>query len=567
MIRQIYVGLLCCIWITGLGFCQAQTTDRGLVPINQLSHDDGRVLSGAKAGQPVTAISPASEPGQAKPPNVVFILADDLGWRDLSCEGSTFYETPNIDRICREGMRFRNGYAACQVCSPSRAAIMTGKSPARIKITDYIGAPSGDQWKRNTKLLPAFYQRQLPAEEETLAEAFQAAGYQTFFAGKWHLGNKGSHPEDHGFDVNVGGFRAGTPPGGFFVPYKNPKMDDGPTGECLPVRLGEETANFIRQNKSRPFFAMLAFYSVHAPLQTSQPLWEKYREKYWEKAQLQPPIEQRFIIDRTMPVRQVQDHPVYAGMVESMDLGVGKVLTALEETALTDDTIVIFTSDNGGVSSGDGFATSNLPLRGGKGRQWEGGIREPYYFRWPSRIAAGSSSEVPVIGMDFYPTLMELCQLPPRPTQTCDGVSLAPIFEGGVIPERTLFWHYPHYGNQGGEPSSISRLGDWKLIRYLEDQRVELYNIKTDPGEAKDVAANNAARVAQMTTALDQWLSEVQAEQPTRNLKFDPEAYKKWQVKMREERLPIMEQTHARFLKSGFQPRKGWWDQPAPAQK
>ena len=560
MSRQICVVLMCWVGLSGLSIGQAQTTDHAVAK-DLLAPKETDVLAAVGVGQP--SATTASRAGQAKPPNVVFILADDLGWRDLSCEGSTFYETPHIDRICHQGMRFRNGYAACQVCSPSRAAIMTGKSPARIKITDYIGAPSGDQWKRNTKLLPAFYQRQLPAEEETLAEVFKEAGYQTFFAGKWHLGNQGSHPEDHGFDINVGGFRAGTPPGGFFVPYKNPKLEDGPAGECLPVRLGEETANFIRQNKHRPFFAFLAFYSVHAPIQTSQSLWEKYRQK----AQSHPPLEQRFLIDRTMPVRQVQDHPVYAGMVESMDAGVGKVLTALEETDLTDDTIVIFTSDNGGVSSGDGFATSNLPLRGGKGRQWEGGIREPYYFRWPSRIAAGSSSATPVIGMDFYPTLLELCQLPPRPAQTCDGVSLAKIFEGGAIPQRTLFWHYPHYGNQGGEPSSIARSGDWKLIRYLEDQRVELYHIPDDPGEENDLAADNAAVVAEMTAALDQWLETVQAEQPTHNPKFDLAAYEKWQAKMRDERLPNLERVHAQFLTPEFQPRAGWWDRAAPDKK
>ena len=507
---------------------------------------------------------PSSNVKVGRPPNVVFILADDLGWRDLSCQGSTFYETPNIDRIGHEGIRFRNGYAACQVCSPSRAAIMTGKSPARIKITDYIGAPSGTQWKRNTKLLPAFYQRNLPDQEVTLAEAFRAAGYQTFFAGKWHLGSQGSHPEDHGFDINVGGFRAGTPPGGFFVPYKNPKMTDGPLGECLPVRLGEETAQFISQHREQPFFAFLSFYSVHAPIQTSESLWNKYQKK----AEAHPTVSHRFVIDRTMPVRQVQDHPVYAGMVESMDTGVGKVLDTLDSLNLTNDTIVIFTSDNGGVSSGDGYATSNLPLRGGKGRQWEGGIREPYMIRWPGRIEAGTSSSVPVIGMDFYPTLLDLCGLPERPSQTLDGVSLKPIFDGRSIAQRNLYWHYPHYGNQGGEPSSIVRSGNWKLIRYWEDQRVELYDLAQDPGELNQVAEQHPQQVAELTETLDAWLTNVGAEQPAPNPNFDGAAYKAWQRLVREERLPNMERAHAAFLSKEFKPQRGWWERgPAASQK
>ena len=321
----------------------------------------------------------------AERPNVVFILVDDYGWRDVSLEGSTFYETPNIDRIGREGMRFAQGYAACQVCSPSRVSIMTGKFPARHGVTDYIGAPEGAAWKRNTKLLPAHYGHALPAEDVSLAEAFREAGYRTFFAGKWHMGSEGSLPEDHGFEINVGGFRAGSPPGGFFAPYKNPKLQDGPPGEGLPERLGRDTAEFIKNHKDQPFLAYLSFYSVHAPIQSTQQLWKKYRDK---AAQLPPP-ERRFIVDRTTPVRQVQDHPVYAGMIESMDNAVGTVLATLDQLGLEEKTIVVFTSDNGGVSAGDGKATSNLPLRGGKGRQWEGGIREPYYIKWPGRCQTG----------------------------------------------------------------------------------------------------------------------------------------------------------------------------------
>ena len=494
-------------------------------------------------------------------PNVVIILADDLGWRDLSCEGSTFYESPNIDRICNEGIRFTQGYAACQVCSPSRAAIMTGKSPARLKITDYIGAPSGTDWKRNTKLLPAFYKRQLPDEETTLAEAFREAGYKTFFAGKWHLGSTGSHPEDHGFDVNVGGHRAGTPPGGYFVPYKNPKMKDGPAGECLPIRLGQDMAHFIEQNKNGPFFAVLAFYSVHSPIQSTEKLWKKYREK----ATSIPPVDRRFLIDRTLPVRQVQDHPLYAGMIESMDNGVGKVLDKLDQFGLSDNTIVVFTSDNGGVSSGDGNSTSNLPLRGGKGRQWEGGIREPFYIRWPGKIDAGSSSDTPVIGTDIYPTLLDLTGLPARPDQHRDGVSLKPLLEGRSIRERALIWHYPHYGNQGGEPSSIIRQGDWKLIRYLEDGRRELYNVAKDPEEQNDLASREAMRTGRMVSQLQFRLADVNAEMPVTNPNYDDRAWQQWKTKIIEQRWPKMERTHAAFLEPSYKPGNGWWEKPDPS--
>ena len=503
----------------------------------------------------VCVFSLTTRSGFAEKPNVLFILADDLGWRDLSVQGSTFYESPNIDRIAKSGMRFTQGYAACQVCSPSRASIMLGKYPARHGITDWIGAPEGAAWKRNTKLLPAKYNHALPADDVSLAEAFREGGYRTFFAGKWHLGGEGSFPEDHGFEINVGGHHRGSPPGGFFAPFKNPKMKDGPAGESLPLRLGRETADFINQHADEPFFAYLSFYSVHAPIQSTQELWSRYREK---AAQLVAPPN-RFLIDRTSPVRQVQDHPVYAAMVDVMDQAVGLALEALDKNGLTDNTIIVFTSDNGGVSAGDGKATSNLPLRGGKGRQWEGGIQEPYFITWPGVVKPGSISEQRVIGTDFYPTLLEMTGLPLRPEQHVDGVSLVPALKGKDLPERPLFWHYPHYGNQGGEPSAIIREGDWKLIHYYEDKRNELYNVATDPGEQNDVAQSHAARVGRMRSILDDWLKETGAAMPIPNPNFDPKKYQQQQKHTRDVVLPKLEKQAAQFLDPNYRPNKNWW--------
>ena len=388
-------------------------------------------------------------------PNIVFILADDLGWKDLSNEGSTYYESPHLDQLVAEGMKFTRGYASCQVCSPSRATILTGKYPTNHGITTWIGDASGADWAkrgRHDSHLPPDYERALRAEEETLAEVLKQAGYKTFFAGKWHLGGKGSWPTDHGFDINIGGIDAGSPRGGFFAPYNNENLPQGPDGESLTLRLGQETADFIKEHQASdpdsPFLAYLSFYTVHGPIQTTPELWKKYRDKAAEMGLTE--AEARFKWDRRLAVRQVQDCPIMGGMIETMDDAVGMVMKQLDDLGIADNTIVCFTSDNGGVSSGDAFATGNLPLRGGKGRQWEGGIREPFYIKAPGVTKAGSTSDVPVNGIDWYPTLLDLAGIAIPDNQVVDGVSLVPLLEGGEIEDRALFWHYPHYGNQGG---------------------------------------------------------------------------------------------------------------------
>ncbi|MEM7474168.1 MAG: sulfatase, partial [Planctomycetota bacterium] len=464
-----------------------------------------------------TNLGLAKQPELATQPNFVFILVDDLGKMDLGCEGSKFYETPNIDRLASQSLRFENGYSACQVCSPSRAAIQTGKTPARVHITDYI-SPAGrnqpEQWQRNTKLLPASFRLELAHSETTIAEALKTQGYNTFFAGKWHLGGEGHWPTDQGYDINIGGHQAGSPPGGYFAPYGNNPVLEGPPGEHLPIRLGKETAKYIenQRDSEKPFLAMLCYYSVHGPIQTTEGLWKKYQAKA-ESMGLAFEHD-RFLWDRTQEVRQTQDNPLYAGMMESLDTSVGMVLDAIEKSGQAENTVVIFTSDNGGVSSGDGYATAALPMRGGKGRQWEGGIRQPYYIHVPGKTN-GSKTKVFANGTDFFPTLLELAgaEVPAG----LDGRSLVPVIEGAKFPSRPLYWHYPHYGNQGGEPSGIVRHGEWKLIRYYEDERRELYNLAKDTGEQKNVAEQNPEVVERLNRMLAEWLDSVGAKFPSKN--------------------------------------------------
>ena len=447
------------------------------------------------------------------------MLADDLGQRDLSCYGSTFYETPHLDRLAREGALFTQAYAACPVCSPTRAAFQTGRWPQRTGVTDYIGAAkTPGEWKRNTLLLPAPYQDRLAHAEVTLAEMMKTAGYATFFAGKWHLGPEGFWPEDQGYDINMGGVDRGGPygPGKYFTPYANPRLPDGPPGEHLPDRLATETCRFIEQNQDRPFFACYAFYDVHTPLNARADLTAKYEAKR-QKLGLQP----RFGREDPRDVRLVQEHAVYAAMVEAMDLAVGKILAKLDQLGLAENTLVLFTSDNGGLSTSEGSPTSNLPLRGGKGWLYEGGIREPLLIRWPAVLKPGQTLHTPVTTPDYFATLADLTQA--RLTTPVDGTSLRPLLEGSApLPERPLFWHYPHYGNQGGAPGAAIRLGDWKLIHWFENDRLELFNLRDDLGETRNLAAQHPDRVQALHTQLKAWQKDVGALMPTPNPAFNP---------------------------------------------
>ncbi|WP_298369707.1 sulfatase [uncultured Lutibacter sp.] len=497
----------------------------------------------------------ASEPEKK---NILFILADDYGYNDMSFRNDSFYETPNIDAIAKSGTVFNNGYANCQVCSPSRASIMNGKFPARHGITDWIGAREGEKWrekKRFSKLMPASYKHNLAHKDVTLPEALKEEGYATFFAGKWHLGEKGSWPEDHGFDVNKGGWDAGGPRGGYYSPYSNPNLKDGEDGESLSMRLAKETVDFMKANKDEKFFAYLSFYAVHGPIQTSKEKWEKYRKK----AEKNGIAESSFKMKKFFPMRETQDNPVYAGLVETMDDAVGVVLKGLKDLGLDKNTIVVFTSDNGGVSAGDAYSTSNLPLRGGKGYQYEGGIREPYFIKVPWLKNRIKESNTPVSGADFYPTLLDLVGAKLKPEEHLDGVSLLPLLKGETINERPLIWHYPHYGNQGGEPSSIIRKGDWKLIHYYEDGRNELFNLKSDLSEMNEVSEENSELVASLKSELFEYLKEVGANFPEKDPLYSAELEAKHLNKMATKKLQSLEKQRKAYLSPDFDPKNNWW--------
>jgi arylsulfatase A-like enzyme len=492
-------------------------------------------------------------------PNILFVLVDDLGYKDLGFTGSTFYETPNIDNLAKQGLVFTQGYAASRVCSPSRASIMTGKFTARHGITNWIGERSGTDWRkmnRNDKILPADYVHNLPKEDITIAEALKANGYKTFFAGKWHLGDEGSFPEDHGFEINEGGWSAGSPKGGYFSPFKNPKLEDKMDGENLSMRLANETVSFMKQNKASNFFAFLSFYAVHGPIQTNQEKWKKYQKKAID----QGINEKGFAMERKLPIRQHQDNPVYGGLVETMDDAVGVVLNSLKELGLEKNTIVIFTSDNGGVASGDSFSTSNLPYRGGKGYQWEGGIREPYVIYVPWANSAGKTNDSPVTGADFFPTLLDYAHIDLLPEQHKDGVSLKSIIDNGdKLAERPLYWHYPHYGNQGGDPSSIIRKGDWKLIHYYEDDKNELYNLKTDPYEKNNLVDTYSEVGSELFNNLKNWLESVNAKYPEIDTEFDANKRADYDKQIVEKLLPQLEDERTKMLSKEFKPNKDWW--------
>jgi arylsulfatase A-like enzyme len=443
-------------------------------------------------------------------PNVVFFLVDDLGYADVGCYGNTLHETPNVDRLASEGMRFTDAYTACAVCSPTRASIQTGQYPIRFGITDWIPGKRA----ANTPLKERFTERMLPLEAVTVAEALKQNGYTTAFVGKWHLNDKDHQtgfPEDQGYDVNIGGHHKGSPPGGYFAPFNNPRMENRPSDEYLTDRLGDEAIGLIEryaQDPDRPFFLMLAFYTVHTPIQPKPGLKKQYEQKL-EK-----------------DTSGHWNNPKYAAMVHSMDENIGRVLGALDKQGLTDDTIVVFFSDNGGLHT----QTSCYPLNRGKGFYHEGGVRVPLIIRKPGQVAAGSESDVPVVSNDLFPTLLDMAGLPLMPGAHKDGLSLLPVIKGGTLDGRALYWHYPHYHGAGETPVSAIRLGDYKFIRHYEDGKRELYNLRSDIGETDDLMDRRPEKAEELESALDAWLLEQKASIPGPDPDYDP-AMKKTQKK------------------------------------
>ncbi len=454
-------------------------------------------------------------------PNIVFILVDDLGWADLGYTGSIFYETPNIDKLAAEGTVFTNAYAACPVCSPSRAAIMSGKYPTRLNLTDYI--PGNRNWgpHKDQELASHPFKLQLELEEYTLAEAFKDAGYKTMFAGKWHLGEEEKYyPQYQGFDINIAGNKTGHPAGGYFSPYKNPEIKDGYEGEYLTDRLTDEVIKFMGQKSEKPLFAYLSFYTVHLPMQGKPEKVKKYQDKL---ARMTYEGEEFSKKGKTW-VKSHQNMPHYAAMVESMDENIGRLLESLKKNGLSSNTIVVFTSDNGGMATSnqtDNIPTTNSPLRAGKGYLYEGGIRESLIICWPGNIKRGSVCNTPVTGTDLYPTLLDLANISLLPTQHQDGISLKPLLQNKEVEERPLFWHYPHYsGGLGGRPSGAVRLGNYKLIEFYEDMHVELFDLENDLEEMIDLSEKEPEKVEELKALLHKWRKNVDAQMPYPNPAF-----------------------------------------------
>jgi arylsulfatase A-like enzyme len=443
-------------------------------------------------------------------PNFVFVLIDDMGWADAGCYGSTFHLTPNIDRLAASGVRFTNAYAACPVCSPTRASIMSGKYPARLHMTDWI---PGENRSGALKSVP--FRQELPLAEVTLAEALHAAGYRTCHVGKWHLGKDPYYPEHQGFDVNIAGNDWGSPKAGYFSPYEMQNLPDGPAGEHLSDRLTDEALRFLDSCRGQPFFLNLWHYAVHQPIQAPDAIVQKYRGRLAAMPAADGP---EFGVEHDRKVRLRQGHPGYAALLETIDASLGRVLDKLEQLGVSDRTVVLFFSDNGGLSTAGSYPTSNQPLRAGKGWLYEGGIREPLIIRWPGRSRPGSTCDTPVISTDFYPTILQMAGLPERPSQHLDGESLAALVRGNArrLQRSALFWHYPHYHGSGHRPSGAVRIGDFKLVEFFEDMRVELYDLRKDASEQKDLSAESPARVEKLRAMLHDWRRRIDAVMPER---------------------------------------------------
>ncbi|MBA72610.1 MAG: arylsulfatase [Verrucomicrobiales bacterium] len=457
-----------------------------------------------------------------KRPNIIFFLIDDLGWSDLGCYGSKYHLTPNIDKLAAGGIRFSQAYSASPVCSPTRSAVMTGKNPARLGITDWIGASQKFRvlvTPKNTKALPQ--------NELTFAESLNKSGYATAYFGKWHLGaDDKDHPSSQGFEYHRGVNRAGSP-GSYYYPFKRnknssstnvPDFDSVDKDSYLTDLLAEEASKFIEKKKDVPFLLMLSHYSVHTPIQARKNDSNRYKDRMKDIG-----LSSKISIKKEKygNTRMTQNNPDYAAMVESVDRSVGKVLDKLEELKIKDNTLVIFTSDNGGLSTLQNGRrpgpTSCLPLRAGKGWLYEGGIRVPAILAWPGVIGEGITIDVPIISMDFYPTILTVAGIKLDPSQHRDGLDLNSIFRDKELPSRALFWHYPHYHGSGNRPSSAIRKGNYKLIRWHEDGSEEMFDIAKDISETADIAKDEPAKRKELAKDLSRWIESSGSRMPKKN--------------------------------------------------
>lgn len=469
-------------------------------------------------------------------PNIVLIIADDLGYTDLGCYGSTFYETPAIDKLVSEGIKFTNGYAASPVSSSSRAAIFTGKYPVSTGVTDWIpGRSVYSNGKKEDRFLGVKTKQELALEETTIAEALKSRGYKTMFAGKWHLGETEQFwPENQGWDFNLGGWSAGRPNlgkkgdeecGGYFSPYCNPRLTDGPKGEYLPERLVGECCKFIDKSKGSPFFVTMSFYLVHGPLQAKPEVVSKYKKKLQQVgldkinpfAESQPWMLSASGGKSEYKERTIQSNPVFAAMVEALDENIGRLIDHLKKTGEYENTLIIFTSDNGGLSTAEGSPTSNRPLRGGKGWLYEGGIREPFLIIPPGKQKKAQTCDLPVGGIDIFPTIMTFAGGRTSEYPQVEGIDILQGMKKGTIKDRPLFWHYPHYSNQGGSPASAIRVGDYKLIHDIENEKWQLYDLKNDWWESTDLSAKEPKIREKLKGLLIQWRKNKNAKMPKPN--------------------------------------------------
>jgi arylsulfatase A-like enzyme len=507
--------------------------------------------------------------------NVILFLVDDMGWSDLGCYGSNFYRTPNINHFAKEGVQFTEAYASSHVCSPSRSGIITGEYPARTHLTDWLPGRKDFPFQR---LKNAPIVQHLPYDKPTLPELLKEHGYTTAIFGKWHLGDDSASTQQQGFDLHVPQWNEGWPHGTYFSPYGLKGLEGGPDGEYLTDRLTTEALKWVEQNKDHPFFLFLSHFAVHDPIEGPPKLVEKYVNRLknhhpkedmpyilepntdvpdpLSRQQLNELLQDkryqgfRIFPGRMVKIKQYQDNPEYAAMVESVDESLGRVVAKLKSLGLSDNTIIIFASDNGGMSGANffkpqrdiplsmlnaSFSTSNMPLRGGKGWLYEGGIRVPLIIYWPQQGKHGEICHVPVINTDFYPTIMDMLGIPLPKNYPLDGMSMVPLLKDDKkgttqIESRALYWHFPQYSNHGAQsPGGAIRFGDYKLIEHFENYTVQLFDIKTDPGEQHDLSRSMPEKVKQLTEMLHAWRKEIHANMPSPNPEYDPKLGDQWQ--------------------------------------